>query len=277
MQFRRYAVLATALSLLALAPAHAADNYPIKDSAGATRTIRAKDVGGVLTPQSIPTDVAGIALFSSANPGLVAQKGAWTFSLTGYAPVRLQDGAGNALTSGAVGSARALDVRILDAAGNQITSFGGGGGGGSVSVSNFPATQPVSAAALPLPTGAATSARQALPGTAGTPSSEVLSVQGVAGGTPIPVAGTQPASIATGQASCSTASAQAVPARAGRRNVVLIQEGTTLVRVGASGVTTSTGVPLPGTAYSALTIDGAAAVHCVTASGTQTVSFIETY
>ncbi len=68
---------------------------------------------------------------------------------------------------------------------------------GSVSVSNFPATQSVSATALPLPTGAATSARQAAPGTAGTASIDVVSIQGVASMTPINVdasATTQPVS-----------------------------------------------------------------------------------
>jgi len=48
-------------------------------------------------------------------------------------------------------------------------------------------TQPVSATALPLPTGAATSAKQPALGTAGSPSADVLSVQGVASGTPQPV------------------------------------------------------------------------------------------
>jgi len=61
---------------------------------------------------------------------------------------------------------------------------------GTVAVSNFPATQPVSAAALPLPSGAATSAKQPALGVSGTPSTDVLSVQGVAGGTPQPVSGT---------------------------------------------------------------------------------------
>ncbi len=58
---------------------------------------------------------------------------------------------------------------------------------GSVSVSNFPATQPVSAAALPLPSGAATAAKQPALGTAGTASTDVLSVQGIAGGIALPV------------------------------------------------------------------------------------------
>lgn len=58
---------------------------------------------------------------------------------------------------------------------------------GRLAVDGSAVTQPVSAASLPLPTGAATSARQAAPGTAGTPSSEVLSTQGVVGGTPLAI------------------------------------------------------------------------------------------
>jgi hypothetical protein len=51
-------------------------------------------------------------------------------------------------------------------------------------------TSPVSAASLPLPTGAATAAKQPALGTAGSPSVDVISVQGVGGGTPIPISGT---------------------------------------------------------------------------------------
>lgn len=56
---------------------------------------------------------------------------------------------------------------------------------------------PVSASSLPLPTGAATSAKQAALGTAGSASSDVLSVQGIASMTPLKVDGsavTQPVS-----------------------------------------------------------------------------------
>jgi hypothetical protein len=49
---------------------------------------------------------------------------------------------------------------------------------------------PVTAAALPLPAGAATAAKQAAPGAAGTPSADVLTVQGASAGTPVPVSGT---------------------------------------------------------------------------------------
>jgi hypothetical protein len=55
-------------------------------------------------------------------------------------------------------------------------------------------TQPVSAASLPLPAGASTAAKQPALGTAGSPSADVISVQGVASGTAIPVSGTVTAS-----------------------------------------------------------------------------------
>jgi hypothetical protein len=70
-------------------------------------------------------------------------------------------------------------------------------GTGQVSVGNFPATQAISAAALPLPAGAATSAKQPALGTAGSAAIDVLSVQGIASMTPLLVNGsgsTQPIS-----------------------------------------------------------------------------------
>jgi hypothetical protein len=48
------------------------------------------------------------------------QSGTWT--------ARIQDGSGNALTSKAPGTERALSVAIVDGSGNQVTSFGGSGG-----------------------------------------------------------------------------------------------------------------------------------------------------
>ena len=59
-----------------------------------------------------------------------------------------------------------------------------------VSGTFWQATQPISASALPLPSGAATAAKQPALGTAGTPSADVISVQGVSGGTAVPVSGT---------------------------------------------------------------------------------------
>ena len=64
----------------------------------------------------------------------------------------------------------------------------------------YQTTQPISAASLPLPSGASTSAKQPALGTAGTPSADVLSVQGAASMTALKTDGsgvTQPVSIAS--------------------------------------------------------------------------------
>jgi hypothetical protein len=64
-------------------------------------------------------------------------------------------------------------------------------------------TQPISAIALPLPTGAAISSKQPAIGTAGSASADVLSIQGIASMTPLKVDGsgvTQPVSLPAGQA-----------------------------------------------------------------------------
>jgi len=60
-------------------------------------------------------------------------------------------------------------------------------GTGTFTVDGSGVTQPVSAASLPLPSGAATAAKQPALGTAGTPSADVISIQGVASGTVVPV------------------------------------------------------------------------------------------
>lgn len=68
---------------------------------------------------------------------------------------------------------------------------------GALTVDGSAVTQPVSAASLPLPTGAATAAKQPALGTAGTASADVLSVQGIASMTALVVDGsgvTQPVS-----------------------------------------------------------------------------------
>jgi hypothetical protein len=66
-------------------------------------------------------------------------------------------------------------VTLFDSAGTAIVLSSG-----RLLVDGSGVTQPISAASLPLPTGASTSAKQPAIGTAGTPSADVLSVQGVA-------------------------------------------------------------------------------------------------
>lgn len=85
-------------------------------------------------------------------------------------------------------------------------------------------TQPISAAALPLPAGAATSAKQPALGTAGTPAADVLSVQGVNGGAPFSYgsqypSGMTPVTGSSGNVAAATATA-ALPAVSAKTNFV---------------------------------------------------------
>jgi hypothetical protein len=88
------------------------------------------------------------------------------------------------------------------------------------------------------------------------------------------------ASLATSQASIGATAASIVAARTGavgigRIAVTLYNNGSATVYVGASGVTTSTGIPLaPG---AALTLNTTAAVYGIAASGTQTIGVLETF
>lgn len=147
---------------------------------------------------------------------------------------------------------------LLPAAVLAQSSAGGGGGGGSssVSVTNFPATQPVSgtfwqstqpvsATALPLPSGAATAANQNVTA-AGTSASNAQAVQGATNGVPLPSAlfqagsavalanpvwgttvATSAATNATPSVSSSAAVAFAVKASAGNLYGFSFTQGTT--------------------------------------------------
>jgi len=84
--------------------------------------------------------------------------------------------------------------------------------GTSVTVSNTSGNPvPISAAALPLPSGAATAAKQPALGTAGVSSTDVITVQGIASGTPQPISGSvsitgTPSVTVSGTAAVSAAS-----------------------------------------------------------------------
>jgi len=145
-----------------------------------------------------------------------------------------------------------------------------------VSGTFWQATQPVSAAALPLPTGSATAAKQPAIGTAGTASADVLTVQGIASMTPLNVSESI-SNIAVNQVSVATSATLIVAARAGRKSVMIMNEGATDVRIGGSGVTTGTGVLLYGQKGSGLVLDGGAAIYGIVASGSQSVSYLEAY
>lgn len=83
--------------------------------------------------------------------------------------------------------------------------------------------------------------------------------------------------LATAQVSVTTSATQIAASRAGRRSITIINEGTTVVRLGVSGVTTGTGAYLAGVAGASVTLETEAAVYGIVGSGTQTVSCIENY
>jgi hypothetical protein len=99
--------------------------------------------------------------------------------------VKLEFGADNTQTK--VSTTNPLPVTLANTGANTT----------AVKVDGSAVTQPVSAASLPLPSGAATAAKQPALGTAGTASADVLTVQGIASMTALKVDGsavTQPVS-----------------------------------------------------------------------------------
>ena len=114
------------------------DNILTKDRNGADISIAAKDVASVLFPRNIITDAAG----ADMTP---AKETTAQLLLTAAQAIQAAAEALDAKTAVVNTGAVALDAGTLAAL-------------ETVSVANFPATQPVSAAALPLPAGASTEA-----------------------------------------------------------------------------------------------------------------------
>lgn len=167
-----FAVAAIAVALLA--PARA--DYVIKDGNGVVKTIKAGTVSGTILPYSSPTDSTGIP-YSAANP-LAVMFGTGV-TLPSFATPQhficdsgCSGGGGGGLSvpfAGAIG-ANGTPVGFKDGSGNLQPLLGDVTNGQWVSIKAsvpiavtgtfFQATQPVSAASLPLPSGAATSAAQ---------------------------------------------------------------------------------------------------------------------
>jgi hypothetical protein len=102
--------------------------------------------------------------------------------------VAITPGLGNIVAAdevidGTLGTVKVQYVKIMDGTLDGTTKAAVGAAG--VKVDGSGATQPVSAASLPLPSGASTAAKQPTLGTAGTPSADVISVQGIASMTPL--------------------------------------------------------------------------------------------
>lgn len=179
------------------------------------------------------------------------------FKVDGSAVTQPVSAASLPLPSGAATSAKQPALGTAGTASTDVLTVQGKSGMTALVVDGSAVIQPVSAASLPLPSGAATAAKQPALGTAGTASSDVVSVQGIASMTALKVDGsavTQPVSAAslplpTG---ASTAAKQPALGTAGTASVDVLtvqgKAGMTAVVVDGSGVTqpvSAASLPLP--------------------------------
>lgn len=133
----------------------------VKDAAGATKDLETGAGDGGITPFRSPVSAA-----VGKIDDVVATTDTGDFSVIAFIKRALQNW--TTLLTRIPGLGQAVPGSSLPVVlpADQITSLAapvlgaGANAIGSVSVSNFPATQPVSAASLPLPTGASTAANQ---------------------------------------------------------------------------------------------------------------------
>lgn len=150
----------------------------------------------------------------------------------------------------------------------------------AIKVDNSAVTQPISASTLPLPSGAATAAKQPALGTAGTASSDVLTVQGITSMTPIktdgsgvtqPVSGTVTANAGTGT---FTVDGSGVTQPVSAASLPLPSGASTSAKqpaLGTAGTASSDVITVQGIAsMTALKVDGSATTQPV--SGTVTAN-----
>lgn len=97
------------------------------------------------------------------------------------------------------------------------------------------------------------------------------------GSNPSAVNTTPWSSLAAAQVSVNSTATLIAAARDPRGAVTIVNHGTTDVFLGPSGVTAGTGVKLKGIDGAAITLPTKAAIYGAAASGTQTVSYVETY
>lgn len=152
---------------------------PISDAGGSVTVDGAVSITG-----TVPVDGSGVTQPVS-GPLTDAQLRAVAVPISGTVTANVGTGtqpvSGTVAISGTVPVSGPLTDTQLRATAVPVS--------GTVTANAGTGTMAVSAASLPLPTGAATSAKQAALGTAGSPSTDVLTVQGNAAGTPIPVSG----------------------------------------------------------------------------------------
>ena len=124
---------------------------------------------------SLPSLAAGSATIGNVN-------------INGTVPVSGTITATNSANSATGGAVPVQATQVAGSSAGTLVALKVSGTG-VVSVDGSAVTQPVSASSLPLPTGASTAAKQPALGTAGTPSADVITIQGATSMTPIKVDG----------------------------------------------------------------------------------------
>jgi len=160
------------------------------------------------------------------------------------ANLQVKDGTGSGVYMGASGSGTNLDPYIPSHAAVQSGTWtvqpGNTANTTAWKVDGSAVTQPVSASSLPLPTGASTAAKQPALGTAGSASTDVITVQGITSMTPLKVDGsgvTQPVS-GTVTVQQSTASSLKVDLSGTAANATAIKVDNSAVTQPVSGTVT---------------------------------------
>lgn len=110
----------------------------------------------------------------------------------------------------------------------------------------FPSAQPISAASLPLPAGASTSAKQPALGIAGTASADVITIQGIASMTPIQVTISLSGTATQTSVAASASSVTVLASNAARKGAMFYNDGLAVAKVlfGATASSTAFSVLL---------------------------------
>lgn len=204
-----------------------ADTGSIATSAASIDT-KTPALGQALAAGSVPVVLPAAQITTLTPPA----------AITGFA---LESG-GN--LAAAATDLAAIEVLLTTIEGNQLAD------GHNVTIDNasiavtgtfWQATQPISAASLPLPSGASTAAKQPALGTAGTASADVITVQGIASMTPLSVSGTVTAELSATDNAVLDAIAASLAGTLTVGSHAVTNAGTFAVQAAQSGTWTVTG------------------------------------
>lgn len=175
-------ILLFLLTLLFVTPAFA-QNYAVRDANGSTLNFGSSLIGGINYPYHLCASLYGGALMpctvdSGGNQGVYVAS-ALPAGTNALGSVSLTAGATTIGNVGLIAGSATIGNVGLIAGAAIVGKFG-------IDQTTAGTTNGVVVNSSALPTGAATAAKQAALGTAGSPSTDVLTVQGSATGTPLP-------------------------------------------------------------------------------------------